>query len=362
MNHTPIIFPGLGLQFNPNRVAFTLFGHSVYWYGIIIAIGFILAVLYCYSRAKRFGVNPDRLVDMLLFAVPIAIVGLRAYYVIFNFSIYQYKQNGKLVTDWGAVFRLWDGGLAIYGGIIAAVITAVVFCRVNHIKFGAMADLSALGLLIGQAIGRWGNFINREAFGGVTDVAWRMGVTPRGGTYIEVHPTFFYESMWNLIGFLLLAWISKKWRKFDGQIFLLYIAWYGLGRGFIEGLRSDSLYLFSTGIRVSQLVAFASCAVAVVLLVYNLLVKKHQPEELASWQAEHPAAAEIAGTAAEAGEAGTVETAEVTEAAGFEEPEAVPEPDKAAEPPEPEANPGEQPPAGPAAPEIPEENTEKKGE
>ncbi|SMC45695.1 prolipoprotein diacylglyceryl transferase [Papillibacter cinnamivorans] len=300
MNHTPIQFPGLGLSFNPDRVAFTLFGHDIYWYGIIIAAGFLLAVLYTYKRAHRFGVKQDDFLDLLLYAVPIAIVGSRIYYVIFYFSLYQYQDNGVTKVNWAEIFRIWDGGLAVYGSIIAAVITAFIFCRIKKISFGAVADLGALGLLIGQAVGRWGNFINREAFGALTDLPWRMGVVPRGGSYVEVHPTFLYESLWNVIGFFLLASLSKR-RKFNGQIFLLYVAWYGFGRGLIEGLRTDSLYLWGTGLRVSQVVGFVSCAAA--LIIYFI----HRRVKLSKLTATGGAGAEAATAAEAAPEAGLAE-------------------------------------------------------
>lgn len=282
MNHSPIQFPGLGLEFNPDRVALTLFGRDIYWYGVIIAAGFLLAVLYTYRRADRFGVRRDDFLDVLLFAVPIAIVGSRLYYVVFYFSLYQYQADGVTKVNWAEIFRIWDGGLAVYGAVIAAVITALIFCRVRKIGFWAVVDLGSLGLLIGQAVGRWGNFINREAFGAQTDLPWRMGIVPPGGSYMEVHPTFFYESLWNVIGFMLLASLSKR-RKFNGQIFLLYVAWYGLGRGFIEGLRADSLYLWGTGLRVSQVVGFVSCAAA--LGIYSIR-RRVNPSLLASLKNE----------------------------------------------------------------------------
>lgn len=283
-----ITFPGLGLEFHLDRVAFHLMGRPVYWYGIIIAAGFLLAVGFCMRRAPRFGMTGDDLIDMLLFAVPLAIIGARLYYIIFYLDFFT-APDGAL--DWAAMVRITDGGLAIYGGVIAAVLTVVVFCKVRKAKVGAYLDIGAFGLLIGQAVGRWGNFINAEAYGGETTLPWRMGVQvwdELAGKFIshgEVHPTFLYESLWNVAGFVLLLVIARKWRRYDGQLFTTYVLWYGLGRAWIEGLRSDSLYvpgveLFGAPVRVSQVVAAASAFVAAGLLIYELKFKTHSPEAL----------------------------------------------------------------------------------
>lgn len=274
-----VSFPGLGLEFQLNRVAFHVGSWPVYWYGVIIAAGFLLAVMYCSRQAPRFGIRQDDIIDMLFFAVPLSIIGARVYYIIFYPELYR-RTDGS--WDFGAMVRIWDGGLAIYGGVIMAVITLLVFCKVRKIKFLAFADLGSYGMLIGQMVGRWGNFVNIEAHGGPTDLPWRMGIYQYvDGTrqYMEVHPTFLYESLWNLAGLLLLIWVGKKDRKFDGQIFLGYFAWYGVGRGFIEGLRTDSLYFLNTPIRVSQVFGFATAAVAIILLVI-LLTRKHDPAKL----------------------------------------------------------------------------------
>lgn len=274
-----VSFPGLGLEFQLNRVAFHVGSWPVYWYGIIIAAGFLLAVMYCSNQAPKFGIRQDDIIDMLFFAVPLSIIGARVYYIVFYPELYR-RADGS--WDFGAMVRIWDGGLAIYGGVIMAVLTLLVFCKVRKIKFLAFADLGSFGLLIGQMIGRWGNFVNIEAHGGPTDLPWRMGIYQYvDGTrqYMEVHPTFLYESLWNLIGLLLLIQVAKRWRKFDGQIFLGYLAWYGVGRGFIEGLRTDSLYFLNTPIRVSQMLGFATAAIAIVLLVV-LLPRKHDPAKL----------------------------------------------------------------------------------
>lgn len=276
-----VTFPGLGLEFYIDPILLHITDSwSIHWYGAIIAVGFLLAVAYCMRQADRFGVRQDDLIDMLFFGVPLGIIGARAYYVIFYLDLFRDANGG---IDWAKTIRIWDGGLAIYGGVIAAALTLLVFCRVRKISFLAFADLGVFGLLIGQCVGRWGNFVNSEAYGSVTDLPWRMGVYEWANgawQYVEVHPTFLYESLWNLVGFFLLAVIAKKWRKFDGQIFLGYLAWYGFGRGLIEGLRTDSLYLFDTGIRVSQMLGFVTAAVAAVSLLVIFAVKKPTPGSL----------------------------------------------------------------------------------
>jgi phosphatidylglycerol:prolipoprotein diacylglycerol transferase len=281
-----VAFPGLGLEFQIERVAFTILGHPFYWYGIIIACGFILAVAYCWRRAPEFGIVRDDIMDMLLFAVPLSIIGARLYYIIFYLDLFR-DAEGKL--DFAQMVRIWDGGIAIYGAIIAALLTVLVFTKVKKSSFFAWTDMGVFGLLIGQIVGRWGNFINIEAYGGTTDLPWRMGIyewVNGAYQYAEVHPTFLYESLWNLIGFFVLVYFSKKGRrKFDGMLFAMYILWYGFGRGLIEGLRADSLYffgleLFGVQIRTSQALGFTTALLAAVFLIYHLAVKKHTPEEL----------------------------------------------------------------------------------
>ena len=269
MRDAEISFPFLGdLHLNP-PASFELFGRSFYLYGAIVALGFLLGILYCSQRSEKFvGIPSDDLFDFILWLLPTAIIGARIYYVIFQWE--QYKAHPL------SVFAVWEGGLAIYGGIIAGLILVILWCRRRRIPFGALGDLSVFGLLIGQSIGRWGNFFNREAFGAETDVFCRMGLTVPGHETVYVHPTFLYESLWNLTGFLILHfWFTRHKRRFDGHTMLLYIAWYGIGRVMIEGLRTDSLYLGGTGIRVSQLVAGASALVAIALLVFFL--KRNNP-------------------------------------------------------------------------------------
>lgn len=267
-----IRFPGLGLTLHLNRVALSLGNFHIYWYGVIIALGAVLAVLFCMKKGERLGIQGNDFLDVLLFALPGGIVGARLYYIIFNPSLYV-KAGGRI--DLGACLNIHKGGLAIYGGILAGTLIVFLVSRHKKIPFPAMVDLCTFGLLIGQIAGRWGNFVNVEAYGGETDLPWRMGIETAQG-YLEVHPTFLYESLWNLLGFfLLLLVLEKGLRKFDGMLFLLYLAWYGFGRGLIEGLRTDSLYFFTTGIRVSQLLGFASCALALFLLFWKL---KNHPD------------------------------------------------------------------------------------
>lgn len=266
-----ISFPSFGIELNPDRIAFTLFGKDVYWYGVIIAAGFILAVLYGMKRAKTVGLTDDNILDMLFAAVPAAIVCARLYYCIFYWDFY--KENP--IT----VLYIWEGGLAIYGGVIGAVAAVTIFCKIKKLPLGPMLDVGGLGLLIGQTIGRWGNFINREAHGAVTDSFLKMGIANSAGEVTYYHPTFLYESLWNLVGFIVLHFYLKR-RKFDGEIFAWYVAWYGLGRAWIEGLRTDSLYLFNTGIRVSQLLAVASCLAAIAFILYIYISAKPQMDDL----------------------------------------------------------------------------------
>ena len=285
-----VSFPGLGLEFTLNRVAITVLGRPIYWYGVIIVSGLILAVYLCSRWGKRFGISEDNILDMMFFAVPAALVAIRAYYVIFNLQMYR-RPDGSL--DWEAILRYSDGGLAIYGAIISSAIVLFLFCRNRRLSFLAYADLGVHGLFIGQLVGRWGNFMNVEAFGGTTALPWRMcgpsiaaymadhGYVDEAGYQailsgtLGVHPTFFYESAWNLAGLIMVYAIGKR-RKFDGECFLFYFFWYGLGRAWIEGLRTDSLYLFGwelfgVPIRVSQLFALVTCAAAGGALVYMLL-------------------------------------------------------------------------------------------
>ena len=268
---SPISFPNLGITVDPSPVAFTVLGKDIYWYGIIIAGGFLLAVLYMMYRAKTFGITQDDVLDLVLWAVPIGVICARLYYCVFYWDLYRDNPISMLY--------IWEGGLAIYGGIIGGAITVLVLSRVKRIPPLVMLDNAAMGVIIGQILGRWGNFMNREAHGSVTDSFFKMGLVDAAGKVTYYHPTFLYESVWNLVGFIGLQFYCKK-RKFDGEVFLLYVAWYGLGRAWIEGLRTDSLYLFSTGIRVSQLVAAVSFLAAAGIIAWVLLKKKPRREDL----------------------------------------------------------------------------------
>ena len=267
-----ISFPMLGdWSVNP-PYSFTVFGFEIYFYGVIIAAAFILAALFCARKAAEFGLTSDDLFDLVIWLIPACIIGARLYYVLFKLDYF--------IANPSKIFSVRDGGLAIYGGIIAGVITGIIWSRRKKIPVFAVGDLAAFGLLIGQAVGRWGNFINREAFGAVTDVFCRMGLTMPGQETLYVHPTFLYESLWNLAGLIILCVLSKLGkRKYDGQFFWSYILWYGLGRAWIEGLRTDSLYIGSTDIRVSQLLAAVSALAALIVLIVNAK-KAHKPEDM----------------------------------------------------------------------------------
>ncbi len=272
MTESYIAFPKLGINLNIDNVAFTIGDKEIYWYGIIIAFGFLLAVLTALYLAKKYGMSSDTVIDIVIFAAPTAIVCARLYYVIFEWDYY-----GTHPED---IIKIWNGGLAIYGAIISAVAVAVIYCKIKKQNIALFCDIGAVSLLIGQSIGRWGNFVNQEAFGDNTTLPWGMtgnaiiselkdmaasgmNVNPE----MPVHPTFLYESLWNFVFIIVFLMLFRK-RKFDGQIFLSYLMSYGLGRFFIEALRTDSLYAGS--IKVSQLVAFVCFALGLTLMIYNL--------------------------------------------------------------------------------------------
>ena len=266
--YTVISFPGLGIEWNPGT-ELNLGPLALHYYGILIAVGLMLAVVYAWKRSKEFGIKSDDLADGVLWIVPFAVLCARLYYCVFKW--------GDYAADPISILYIWNGGLAIYGGVIGAVIGIVVFAKVKKIKIPALLDLVAIGFLIGQCIGRWGNFFNREAFGSETDWFLRMGLLNAYTGEVEYHhPTFLYESVWNLIGFVLLHFASKK-RQYDGQIALGYEAGYGFGRTVIEALRTDSLYWGD--FRVSQLLAAVSCFAAAAILLF-MTVKEHDTEKL----------------------------------------------------------------------------------
>ena len=314
--YSTISFPALGLEWNPPR-GFELFGFSIRIYGIIIAVGLLFAVIYGLKRTKKFGLKEDDILDGVLSIVPFAIICARLYYCIFSWD--SFKANPI------SILYIWQGGLAIYGGVLGAALGVVVFCLIKKIRLGTVLDLVALGFLIGQSIGRWGNFFNREAFGAETESFFRMGLmNSYTQSYQYFHPTFLYESLWNLAGFIGLHFLSKK-RRYDGQIALGYVVWYGLGRTFIEGLRMDSLMLGN--FRVSQLLAAISCFAAATALIL-LAFKKHDPANLyvnvvAAREAELAAQAEA--EVEELTEEAEEETEEVTVEEPAEETQSQPE-------------------------------------
>ena len=278
-------FPGLGLSFHLNRVAFSIGGVHIYWYGVCIAVGLCLALVFAFRHSIEFGVDPDGMVDVILIGVVLGIASARAYYV--AMAPFKYQSIWEMIA-------IRDGGLAIYGGIIGGFLFGGLACKWRKVPVLPMFDLTAMGFLIGQCCGRWGNFFNQEAFGCNTTLPWGMfseatedylmGSTvtvPKGVTIdpaMPVHPTFLYESIWCFVGLALLAAYIKK-RKFNGDIALRYLVWYGAGRFWIEALRTDSLLLVpSLGLRASQLVAAAAVVGGVALEIF--LTRKYKSKPL----------------------------------------------------------------------------------
>ena len=267
-NYSSISFPFLGIEVNPPRVL-ELGPLTIHYYGAIIALGLVLAVMYSCKRGHEFGLEEDDILDGVLWITPFAILCARIYYC--AFSWHEYAANPI------SVLYIWNGGIAIYGSVIGAIIGMAVFAKIKKVKMMAVVDLILIAFLIGQFIGRWGNFVNREAFGAATDSFFRMGLfNTRTNGWEYYHPTFLYESLWNMVGFVILHFLSKK-RKYDGQMALSYAAWYGLGRCFIEGLRVDSLWWGP--FRVSQLLAGITCIAAVCILGWQHF-KPHDPAKL----------------------------------------------------------------------------------
>lgn len=263
-----VSFPGLGLEFTINPVAFQIGDYKIYWYGIIIALGMVLAMLYAFKTADRFEINKDKLFNCVIVGLIFGVIGARLYYVIFEWDRYA----GNLLK----IIQIHDGGLAIYGGIIGALVSGCIVAKLQKQSILNILDLVGLGFLIGQGIGRWGNFMNQEAFGTPTDLPWRMVSENTGG--IGVHPCFLYESIWCLLGFVILHFVSKKFYKYHGQIFFMYMVWYGFERMIVEGLRTDSLYMhfsiFGYTPRVSQVLSFAIMVLGIILLaVFGLKLK-----------------------------------------------------------------------------------------
>lgn len=260
MNHV-VEFPGLGLNFVVHEVAFSIGNFQVRWYGIIIAIGFLLAILYASVSAKKMNIDMGKLIDAVIVGLIGSVIGARLYYVAF-YPGDKYWQNPM------EIFKIHEGGLAIYGGIIGAMLFGGIMAKIRKLKVPAVLDIASLGFLIGQCVGRWGNFVNQEAFGTATNLPWGMQsdntslVVPGS----PVHPCFLYESLLCLLGFILLHIFTRKFRRYDGQTFLLYIVWYGACRFFLEGLRTDSLMLHFLNLRVSQVLAAACVIVGLILL------------------------------------------------------------------------------------------------
>lgn len=260
-----VSFPGLGINLEIQR-SFEIFGMNIYWYGVIIAIGLILAVLYGTLNSKRLGINPDKLLNCIIVGVITGIIGARAYYVLFNLDYYSQYPN--------KIFAINEGGLAIYGGIIGALIGGLIVAKISKMNIPATLDVASVGFLIGQGIGRWGNFFNQEAYGTATTLPW--GMVSEGTNDVIVHPCFLYESLWCLLGALLLHLFSRsKFRKYNGQMALLYLVWYGAERAIVEGLRTDSLLIPNTNLRVSQLLSILLCVIGLTLLII-LYVKKYE--------------------------------------------------------------------------------------
>ena len=265
-------FPGLGIDRLDISSQIKIFGLSIHWYGVIIAIGMSLSIIYAYFVAKKFGINRNNMIDVIIIGIVCGIAGARLYYVIFSIDSFS--------GDFLKIFDLRTGGLAIYGGVIFAFLGGYFGCKWKKVKFLPMADVAAIGFLLGQGIGRWGNFFNIEAYGVQTDLPWGMTSSAIPLALQPVHPTFLYESTWCILGFFAFNFFLK-YRKFDGQIILMYMAWYGFERFFVEGLRTDSLWLVPDVIRVSQLISLILLVFSVFTLLYMFLVymKKHPDKE-----------------------------------------------------------------------------------
>lgn len=249
-------FPGLNLEFEINRVAFSIFGKDIFWYALIILTGFVLGVAFVVIDAKKQNINTDNIFDIAFWGLISSVICARIYYVIFD--------PGCLNGNFLNIFKIWEGGIAIYGALIGAVACAIIYCRIKKLPTLKIFDICAPGLLIGQIIGRWGNFVNAEVYGKETMLPWRMTINGGPG----VHPLFLYESLWNLLGLIIIL-IFRKRKKADGQVFFFYCLWYGIGRLFLEGMRQPQfiLYVIPNILGISQLVAFAVIIISIILLI-----------------------------------------------------------------------------------------------
>lgn len=289
MNGADIVFPHLGIRIPTLPKSIAIGSFSIAFYGMIIACGMVAGLLLARWQAKRTGQDPELYMDFAIWGILFSIIGARLYYVIFSWD--SYKNN-----LW-QIFNIRGGGMAIYGSVIAAVITAVIFCRKRNYKFSLFADTAVVGLILGQVIGRYGNFMNREAFGEYTDSLFAMRlkvsevtssnitdmmrehlVTENGASYIQVHPTFLYESLWNLV-LLVLMLLYTKHKKFDGEIFLIYLVGYGIGRTWIEGLRTDQLQIGATGIAVSQVLSAVLAVGGIGYWIYRIFFSGRAKQE-----------------------------------------------------------------------------------
>ena len=286
MMHTMIEFPNLGIYLANVGKSVSVFGFDIAYYGIAIGIGMLLGIMIASWQAKRIGINPEHVMDVAMYGIVFGIIGARAYYVAFSWEMYK--------GDLKSILNLRQGGLAIYGGVIAAIITVIVFAKIKKLSAPQLFDTVGVGLVTGQAIGRWGNFFNREAFGEYTDnlLAMRLPidavrksdvtdlmreniVTMEGIDFIQVHPTYLYESLWCVMVLIIMV-VFTKHRKFDGEVFLVYLLGYGVGRFWIEGLRTDQLLLPGVGLPVSQLLAGALVVVSLVTIVMKRMKIKNK--------------------------------------------------------------------------------------
>lgn len=251
-----IAFPGLGLSFNINRVAFCIFGKDIYWYALIILLGFLAGLLFVYNTCEKRGVSKNDVFDTAFWGLIIGLICARIYYVIFDREV--------LSGNFWNIFKIWNGGIAIYGGLIGAVGTAFVYSKIKKIQTFKVFDVFVPGLLIGQLIGRWGNFVNAEVYGEISTLPWRMTINGSAG----VHPLFLYESLWNFVGLIIVILFRDK-KKADGQVFFFYTLWYGVGRFFLEGMRQSQyiLWFIPNKLGISQLVALLTILLSIGMLI-----------------------------------------------------------------------------------------------